>query len=151
MEKYFVTKEEATALAEIGCRFNTPFYYDRTNDVMFDVEVYMGYDDAGHNEIVNCDFDDLQFERSSDKEILAPTYAEALDWFRNKEEVFKIDVDLVGKGVEYTAYVMKLGEFITAGKFSSYNEAERCILNFYISVEIENKIYELEKLKKNEN
>lgn len=43
---------------------------------------------------------------------------------------------------------MKLGEFITAGKFSSYNEAERCILNFYISVEIENKIYELEKLKK---
>ena len=31
MEKYFVTKEEAIALAEIGCRFNTPFYYDRTN------------------------------------------------------------------------------------------------------------------------
>lgn len=98
MEKYFVTKEEAKALAEIGCRFNTPFYYDRTNDVMFDVKVYMGYDDAGHCVVVNGDFDDFQFTRLSEKEILAPTYAEALDWFRNKEEVFKIDVDLVGKG-----------------------------------------------------
>ena len=151
MEKYFVTKEEAKALAEIGCKFDTPFYYDRTNDVMFDVKVYMGYDDAGHYVVVNDDFDDFQFTRLSEKEILAPTYAEALNWFRNGGDIFKVDVELVGNNVEYTAFVMEQGEFIPAGKFSSYNEAERCILNFYINVEIENKIYELEKLKKNEN
>lgn len=148
MEKYFVTKEEAKALAEIGCKFDTPFYYDRTNDVMFDVKVYMGYDDAGHTEVVNCDFDDLQFERSTDKEILAPTYAEALNWFRNGGDIFKVDVELVDNNVEYTAFVMEQGEFIPVGKFSNYNEAEKCILNFYINVEIENKIYKLEKLKK---
>ena len=56
MEKYFVTKEIAEALAEIGCVFNTPFYYDLSNYVEFDVEVYMGYDDVGHNEVVSCDF-----------------------------------------------------------------------------------------------
>ena len=151
MEKYFVTKEEAKALAEIGCKFDTPFYYDRTNDVMFDVKVYMGYDDAGHYVVVNGDFDDFQFTWLSEKEILAPTYAEALNWFRNGGDIFKVDVELVGNNVEYTAFVMEQGEFIPAGKFSSYNEAERCILNFYINVEIENKIYELEKLKKNEN
>lgn len=148
MEKYFVTKEEAKALAGIGCKFDTPFYYNRTNNVMFDVKVYMGYDDAGHYVVVNGDFDDFQFTRLSEKEILAPTYAEALDWFRNKGEVFKVDVKLKGKEVEYTSFVMEQGEFIPAGKFSNYNEAEKCILNFYINVEIENKIYKLEKLKK---
>lgn len=132
MEKYFVTKEEAIALAEIGCKFNTPFYYDRTNDVMFDVEVYMGYDDAGHNEIVNCDFDDLQFERSSDKEILAPTIHEALEWFRSKGEVFKIDIKLKRERVEYVTMLLDCGEWVREGKYPTYFEAEKGLLEYYI-------------------
>lgn len=148
MEKYFVTKEEAKALAEIGCKFDTPFYYGLSEKVNFNIEAYTMGSAALHTELIYCDFDNFQSENYLEHKILAPTYAEALDWFRNKGEVFKVDVELVGNNEEYTAYVMKLGEFITAGKFSSYNEAERCILNFYISVEIENKIYELEKLKK---
>jgi len=144
MEKYFVTKEEAKALAEIGCKFDTPFYYDRTNDVMFDVEVYMGYDDAGHNEIVNCDFDDLQFERSSDKEILAPTIHEALEWFESKGERYMIKVEFN----DYTAEVMQEGTFIPIGKYKSRKEAEESIMKFYIRTGIEEKIYKLEKLTK---
>nr|DAM45058.1 MAG TPA: hypothetical protein [Caudoviricetes sp.] len=144
MEKYFVTKEEAIALAEIGCKFDTPFYYDRTNDVMFDVEVYMGYDDAGHNEIVNCDFDDLQFERSSDKEILAPTIHEALEWFESKGERYMIKVEFN----DYTAEVMQEGTFIPIGKYKSRKEAEESIMKFYIRTGIEEKIYKLEKLTK---
>lgn len=148
MEKYFVTKEEAKALAEIGCKFDTPFYYGLSEKVNFNIEAYTVGSAALHTELIYCNFNNFQSENDLKHEILAPTYAEALDWFRNKGEVFKVDIELVGNNEEYTAYVMKLGEFITAGKFSSYNEAERCILNFYISVEIENKIYELEKLKK---
>lgn len=148
MEKYFVTKEEAKALAEIGCKFDTPFYYGLSEKVNFNIEAYTVGSAALHTELIYCNFGNFQSENYLEHEILAPTYAEALDWFRNKGEVFKVDVELVGNNEEYTAYVMKLGEFITAGKFSSYNEAERCILNFYISVEIENKIYEFEKLKK---
>lgn len=148
MEKYFVTKEEAKALAEIGCRFNTPFYYDRTNDVMFDVEVYMGYDDAGHNEVVNCDFDDLQFERSSDKEILAPTYAEALDWFERKGEHYSIKIEFANNCANYVSQVMQEGTFIPIGRYQSRREAEESILKFYIQTGIEEKIYKLEKLTK---
>jgi hypothetical protein len=148
MEKYFVTKEEAKALAEIGCKFDTPFYYGLSEKVNFNIEAYTVGSAALHTELIYCNFGNFQSENYLEHEILAPTYAEALDWFRNKGEVFKVDVELVGNNEEYTAYVMKLGEFITAGKFSSYNEAERCVLNFYINVEIENKIYELEKLKK---
>ena len=148
MEKYFVTKEEAIALAEIGCKFDTPFYYGLSEKVNFNIEAYTVGSAALHTELIYCNFGNFQSENYLEHEILAPTYAEALDWFRNKGEVFKVDVELVGNNEEYTAYVMKLGEFITAGKFSSYNEAERCVLNFYINVEIENKIYELEKLKK---
>ena len=148
MEKYFVTKEEAKALAEIGCKFDTPFYYGLSEKVNFNIEAYTVGSAALHTELIYCNFGNFQSENYLEHEILAPTYAEALDWFRNKGEVFKVDVELVGNNEEYTAYVMKLREFITAGKFSSYNEAERCVLNFYINVEIENKIYELEKLKK---
>lgn len=148
MEKYFVTKEEAKALAEIGCKFDTPFYYGLSEKVNFNIAAYTMGSAALHTELIYCNFGNFQSENYLEHEILAPTYAEALDWFRNKGEVFKVDVELVGNNEEYTAYVMKLGEFITAGKFSSYNEAERCVLNFYINVEIENKIYELEKLKK---
>ena len=148
MEKYFVTKEEAIALAEIGCKFDTPFYYGLSEKVNFNIEAYTVGSAALHTELIYCNFGNFQSENYLEHKILAPTYTEALDWFRNKGEVFKVDVELVGNNEEYTAYVMKLGEFITAGKFSSYNEAERCVLNFYINVEIENKIYELEKLKK---
>lgn len=147
MEKYFVTKEEAIALAEIGCKFDTPFYYDRTNDVMFDVKVYMGYEDVGRTEVVNCDFDDLQFERSTDKEILAPTIHEALEWFESKGERYYISVDFNGYN-DYIAEVAQEGAFIPIGKYKSRREAEESIMKFYIRTGIEEKIYKLEALTK---
>ena len=148
MEKYFVTKEEAKALAEIGCKFDTPFYYGLSEKVNFNIEAYTVGSAALHTELIYCNFGNFQSENYLEHEILAPTYAEALNWFRNRGDIFKVDVELVDNNVEYTAFVMEQGEFIPVGKFSNYNEAEKCILNFYINVEIENKIYKLEKLKK---
>lgn len=142
MEKYFVTKEIAEALAEIGCVFNTPFYYDLSNYVEFDVEVYMGYDDVGHNEVVSCDFDNLQTVDVSGRKIFAPTIHEALEWFESKGERYNVKADFDN----YVAEVMQEGEFMTIGKYKSRKEAEESIMKFYIRTKIEDKIDNLKKL-----
>ena len=142
MEKYFVTKEIAKALAEIGCVFNTPFYYDLSNYVEFDVEVYMGYDDVGHNEVVSCDFDNLQTVDVSGRKIFAPTIHEALEWFESKGERYNVKADFDN----YVAEVMQEGEFMTIGKYKSRKEAEESIMKFYIRTKIEDKIDNLKKL-----
>ena len=142
MEKYFVTKEIAEALAEIGCVFNTPFYYDLSNYVEFDVEVYMGYDDVGHNEVVSCDFDNFQTVDVSGRKIFAPTIHEALEWFESKGERYNVKADFDN----YVAEVMQEGEFMTIGKYKSRKEAEESIMKFYIRTKIEDKIDNLKKL-----
>ena len=115
-EKVFVPYEIAKELKEIGCNFDTGFYYEN-KEICFDAETYMSHDNAGRSILIYYELSDIEIPNPSNV-VLAPTYEQAFEWFREKgyfvtvmDEYAKIDDQNEG------------GEYYTYGDFQTYEDA----------------------------
>lgn len=119
-EKFFVPYEIAKELKEIGYIFNNYFYYDIDKEVCFDIEVYTGYEYTDGVELLNFELSDIELHNITDNTVLAPTYEQAFEWFRDRkligiiltneilnptDPLYTCSIDDQNEGGEYYTYV----------------------------------------------
>ena len=118
-EKIFVPYEIAKELKEIECNFDTGFYYDDCKVICFDVNSSINYD---------YELSDIEKPNLNNNEILAPTYEQAFEWFRNKNLIGIIFTNEILNPTDplYTCSIddqNEGGEYFIYDDFQTYEEA----------------------------
>ena len=138
-EKVFVPYEIAKELKEIGCNFDTGFYYEN-KEICFDAETYMSHDNAGRSILIYYELSDIEIPNPSNV-VLAPTYEQAFEWFREKgyfvtvmDEYAKIDDTNILAGYSYR--IIKDGEIVkyTDPFNASYEEVQNMCITEVIKI-----------------
>lgn len=127
-EKVFVPYEIAKELKEIGYIFNNYFYYDIDKEVCFDIEVYTGYEYTDGVELLNFELSDIELHNITDNTVLAPTYEQVFERFRDKKLIGIVFTNEILNPTDplYTCSIddqNEGGEYYTYGDFQTYEEA----------------------------
>ena len=125
-EKVFVPYEIAKELKEIGCNFDTGFYYEN-KEICFDAETYMSHDNAGRSILIYYELSDIEIPNPSNV-VLAPTYEQAFEWFRDKKLIGIVFTNEILNPTDplYTCSIddqNEGGEYYTYGDFQTYEDA----------------------------
>lgn len=142
-EKVFVPYEIAKELKEIGFYLDTYFYYDIHKSICFDIRVYMN-DNVGCLELLDYKLSDIDLPVLTDKIILAPTYEQAFEWFRDKKLIGIILTNEILNPTDplYTCSIddqNEGGQYYTYDDFQTYEEARLECLNQLIKLFKNNK------------
>lgn len=141
-EKVFVPYKIAKELKEIGCNFDTGFYYEN-KEICFDAETYMSHDNAGRSILIYYELSDIEIPQT-DSIILAPTYEQVFEWFRDRKLIGIILTNEILNPTDplYTCSIddqNEGGQYYTYNDFQTYEEARLECLNQLIKLFKSNK------------